>query len=216
MSSGPAVGYPSQVPTLFSRKSAEVITTTEPEAVEDTAARAKNSTPSKRELGVATPKRTGTPRRPGAPAPVTKADKAEARRAAATERGRQRTAMMNGEEWALMQRDKGPERKLVRDVVDARRNLAEYGMYAVIAFVIMSMVSAKNPSAALVLEMLLLLMVAFVIVDSFFLSRRIKKIVSAKMPKANLRGLSRYGIARSMQFRKMRIPNPQVERGHKF
>jgi hypothetical protein len=216
MSTRTGTSYPSQVPTLFSRKSADVITPTEPEVVEETNARAKNYTPSKRELGVATPKRTGTPRRPGAIVPKTKEEAKEVRREATAERTRKRAAMMNGEEWALTPRDLGPERRLVRDIVDARRNLAEYGLYAVFAFVIASTISARNPNAAVLLEIVLLFVVFVVIVDSMFLSRKIKAVVGAKMPKSSLRGLSRYGIARSMQFRKMRIPKPQVERGHKF
>ena len=216
MSTRTETGYPSHVPTLFSRKSTDLPAPTEPEAVEETSIRAKNYTPSKRELGVTTPKRTATPRRAGSTVPVTKADAKVARQEAATERARKRAAMMEGEEWALTLRDKGPERRLVRDVVDARRNLAEYGLYAVFAFVIMTTISGKNTSAAIVLELLMFLLVFAVVIDSMFLSRRIKAVVGAKMPKANLKGLSRYGIARAMQFRRMRIPKPQVARGHKF
>jgi len=216
MRSGPEVGYPSQVPTLFSRKTADVITPTEPEAVEEINARAKNYTPSKRELGVTTPKRTGTPRRPGTKVVRTKAEAKEDRKSAAGERGKQRSAMMNGEEWALTPRDKGPERRLVRDVVDSRRNLSEYGLYAAIALMIMSTVNGRNANASFLVIAFLLLIIVVIITDSFLLRRRITKVVAAKMPKVSPKGLVRYGIARSLQIRRMRIPKPQVARGHEF
>jgi hypothetical protein len=210
------VGYPSQVPTLFSRKSADVITPTEPEAVEETNVRSKNYTPSKRELGVTTPKRTGQPRRPGTPVVRTKAEAKAARKEAAVERGKNRTAMMNGEESALTPRDAGPERRLVRDIVDSRRNLAEYGLYAAIGLMIISTVNGRNASASEFLLMLLVVLLVVIVTDSFLLRRRITKVVAAKMPKASPKGLVRYGIARSLQIRRMRIPKAQVQRGHKF
>ncbi len=206
------------MPTLFSRKSADVITSTEPEpeAVEETNARSRNYTPSKRELGVATPKRTGTPRRVGTQVPKTKEEAKAARKAATAERGKQRNAMMNGEEWALTPRDAGPERRLVRDVVDSRRNLAEYGLYAAIALMIMSTIDGRNANASYLFIVLLVALVLAVVTDSFLLKRRIVKVLAAKMPKASAKGLVRYGIARSLQIRRMRIPKAMVERGHKF
>ncbi len=205
------------MPTLFSRKSADVITPDETEeVVEDANARSKNYTPSKRELGVITPKRTGTPRRAGTPIVRTKAEAKDARAADRIERGRQRNAMMNGEEWALTPRDAGPERRLVRDVVDSRRNLAEYGLYAAIALMIMSTVNGRNANASFLMLLLLAVLVVIIVADSVFLNRRIRKILAAKLPKASQRGLVRYGIMRSLQIRRMRIPKPQVERNHQF
>jgi hypothetical protein len=51
------------------------------------------------------------------------------------------------------------------------------------------------------------------IIDGWFLGRRIKKLVAAKFPNENLKGLALYGFLRSTQMRRMRAPKPQIKRG---
>ena len=120
--------------------------------------------------------------------PLTKADaKRSPEGDAATEQARKRAAMMEGEEWALTLRDKGPERRLVRDIVDARRNLAEYGLYAVFAFVILDVDRREEHPGRHHPGVAAAAMVFAVVIDSMFLDRRIKMVVAAKMPKASLK-----------------------------
>jgi hypothetical protein len=205
------------VSTLFRRKStATVIESTEPEPTEPEATRSKNYTPSKRELGVATPKRTGAnPRRPT----VTPATRREAssmtRDARRRESAERREAMMNGEEYALNPRDKGPERRLVRDIVDARRNLGQYFFYGILVILVISFAAQSNVQLALYANLLFLVMLILVAIDSFFLSRRVKKIVVERIPKANTRGIGFYAVMRALSFRRMRIPRPRVDMGDK-
>jgi hypothetical protein len=54
-----------------------------------------------------------------------------------------------------------------------------------------------------------------VVIDGFTLSRRIKRIVRERLPKSEPRwgGLYFYGIMRSTQFRKMRVPRPRIKVG---
>lgn len=201
------------MPTLFSRKSATTESaSTEPEPVEDpTPARPKNYTPSKRELGVATPKRNGAnARRVGGP-PVDKKEAAAQRRKDSAER---RAAMANGEEWALLPRDRGPERRIARDVVDSRRNLLEYVIYALIVFMLGTVFTGRNPQAAQMLEIaMLVIVVPLVIIDSLLLSRKVKRVVTEELPNATTRGLTGYSVMRAMSFRRGRMPKPQVNRG---
>ena len=64
------LGYSPTVPSLFRRKSADVATPEVSEEVSDAASRPKGYTPSKRELGQATPKRQSTARKVNAEAPA--------------------------------------------------------------------------------------------------------------------------------------------------
>jgi hypothetical protein len=54
---------------------------------------------------------------------------------------------------------------------------------------------------------------AFSLIDGFFLSRRIKREVSRRFPNENLKGLGMYGWLRSTQIRRLRAPQPKVKRG---
>jgi hypothetical protein len=54
------------------------------------------------------------------------------------------------------------------------------------------------------------------VLDGVRLNRKIKKLVAAKFPGTNLRGLGLYGWLRSTQMRRMRTPKPQVKAGTKI
>ena len=60
-------------------------------------------------------------------------------------------------------------------------------------------------------------LVLAVIIDSFLISRRIKRLVRERFPKTDQRmgSLYLYGIMRGVTFRRMRIPNPRVKIGDK-
>jgi hypothetical protein len=198
------------VPSLFSRKSSAVIdTATEPELIDETPIR-RNYTPSKRELGVPTPKRGGgSARRVGAP-PLDKKEASAMRRKDAGER---RAAMMNGEDWALYDRDKGPEKRLIRDIVDSRRNFAEYVLYVLIAFMAATLVTGRNVHATYAIETVLGVIAVAVIADTYFLVRKVKQTLAELMPGTSTYRIGRYTVMRAMSFRRGRVPRPQVTRG---
>jgi hypothetical protein len=205
------------VPTLFRRKStAVVIDSSEPTDAPESGVRSKNYTPSKRELGVVTPKRTGTNlRKLGAPPVDRKTATAQSRATAREARMQQRSAMMEGQESALTARDRGPERRLVRNIVDSRRNLGEYVFFGIIFFFVLSVVAGRNEQAAFWTEMILVFMLLVVAVDSVFLVRHVKSVVRERFPDSSTRGLAFYAVMRAASFRRMRIPKPQVTKGQK-
>ena len=203
------------MPTLFRRKStAIVIEETDTDEAVGTERRTRSVTPSKREQGVATPRRgSANPRRPGAPAaargPETKAT-------ARQRRSEERSAMMAGEEWALLPRDRGADRRLVRDVVDSRRNLGSLVFGVLIVIVVLSLAS---PALAQMADLVFLFLIVLVAIDSVLLTRRIKKVVTERLPKeipTSWRKLYFYGILRSTSFRFMRAPRPQLKPGQKY
>jgi len=122
--------------------------------------------------------------------------------------------MMAGKEEFLMARDKGPERKLVRNIVDSRRNAASYFLPGALIVVLGS--SGSMPSyVQLAANMFWVVLALGVIVDSFILTRKVRRLVTERFPKSATRprSLYWYAIMRSLNFRKLRMPAPQVKLG---
>jgi Protein of unknown function (DUF3043) len=176
------------------------------------AARSRGYTPSKQELGKVTPKRSMAGRRAVEAPP---ANRREAMRRARLKqrqaRMEARAGMMAGKEEYLLPRDKGAERALVRDLVDSRRNIATYFLPGALIVIIASSQAMPAPVRYGANILWALLAVGFV-VDSILLSRRVRRIVAARI--ANPRGRNTwYAIMRSVSFRRMRMPAPQVKVG---
>jgi uncharacterized membrane protein YecN with MAPEG domain len=202
-----------QVPTLFRRKTTTDLVETTVEETVTSADSKRGYTPSKREQGVPTPKRSTTGRRVAAAPADRKEAAAQARETRRRDRIESRDAMMRGEERALLPRDRGPEKALVRDIVDSRRNASSYFLFGLVLILFLSML--RSPAMVVVTYGFMLFMLLTVILDGFALSRRVKRIVREKLPKSQPRwgSLYFYAIMRSTQFRKMRVPRPRVKLG---
>src|SRR4051794_20107568 len=165
--------------------------------------------------GRPTPKRNEAQgRRPGPPPPPprTRKEAYKRMREQGTTRGAARAGAARGDEDHLPARDRGPVRKLVRDVVDARRNAGSFFLaiagVALIGTVVPSLV-VRNYASFLLFGFFLLM-----IVDSVVLSRRIKRKVEERFPGTQkTRGLAWYGISRSTMIRRWRFPKPDVALG---
>lgn len=133
----------------------------------------------------------------------------------AEERRVARVGMMAGEERYLSLRDRGPQKKLTRDVVDSRFTVGELVMPSLFLVILVSSV----PSQQIQLITLALMWTLFLVmaIDGWFIARKVKKIVGARYGVDKLdRGLGWYAAMRSMQMRPMRVPKPQVKRGTKI
>lgn len=199
--------------SLFRRKSTDV-TTPEPveEEVPATTSRPKSYTPSKKELGQVTPKRASTARRSGGGAPLSGKELREDRR---RERTEAMQGMRQGDERYLMARDRGPERRLVRDIVDSRRNIGSYFILGALIVLVGSI--TKVSIVVLVSNILWFALALLMVVDSVLIARRVKRLVKERFPKTDQRigSLQLYGIMRALQFRRFRTPKPQVNTGDK-
>ncbi|MFS0716602.1 DUF3043 domain-containing protein [Arthrobacter sp. 1P04PC] len=141
-----------------------------------------------------------------------KASRAAERTAVAEQRLKMRQAMDTGDEKFLPLRDKGPQKRFARDYVDARYSLGEYLMFGALVFVVISLlVPASSEQMIYVLGAFWVMFLA-VFVDVFFLSRKLKKRLTEKFGVVE-RGTVWYGSMRSLQFRRLRMPKPQVGRG---
>ncbi len=202
------------MPSLFRRKSADLVEDQVEELAEPAEpVRPRGYTPKK---GEATRKRPVANRRIAEAVPKDpKAARALNRQRQAEERQERRAGMMNGDDRYLTLRDKGPVRRYVRDVVDSRRNVGSIFFLGTIAVLALTVV--PNLQVQVFGNLLFLVMVLAIMVDGVLLARRIKQGVTAKFPKHNerLSQLYFYAIMRSVSFRRMRIPKPQVQPGDK-
>jgi hypothetical protein len=217
---GRALGYASRVPPLFRRKSTDLVadatSTVTTDQASESALRPKGYTPSKKELGVQTPKRTNSQRRRGTePAPANRREAYKQMRARQREeRTEASTGMRNGDEKFLLARDRGPERALVRAIVDSRRTVGTWFFLGAIVVLIGS--STSMPVIVQVASNVIWAVLALgVVLDSIRIARKIKKLVPARFPKTEQKmgSLYLYGIMRGLTFRRMRVPKPNVELG---
>ena len=183
--------------------------------------------------GKPTPKRSEASRRRGpvAPAPMTSAEarrrrkelrgpklSREERKAAKAERrsdmAQRRVRMMAGDDAYLLPRDKGPVRKYVRDVVDSRRNVLGLFMPSALGLILV-MLAVPSVQVQQLLSPAMLVLVLIMVVDGFFLGRRVNRLVDEKFPGNTESGwkLGFYAASRASQLRRMRAPRPAVERG---
>jgi hypothetical protein len=211
---------------MFRRKSGEPATdqpADEPadhttESAAESARRSRGYTPSKKELGVSTPKRSAAQRRRTAEAlPTDRRERAkvlrERERAARAER---MAGMRAGDERFLPPRDRGPERALVRDIVDSRRTAGTW--FFVGALVILFASNSRFPEEVrLAANLVWVALAAAVVLDSILIAGRIKRLVRQRFAdtKQRMGSLYTYGIMRSITFRKMRMPSPRVKLGQK-
>ena len=127
-------------------------------------------------------------------------------------REKARIGMANGEEKYLPARDRGPQRKYVRDYIYARFNIAEFLLPAAFVVILITLVPVAELQAGFMLG--LYGFVVIVIADCLYVGWRIMKKLREKFGADKLeRGLRWYATMRALQFRRLRLPKPQVKRG---
>ena len=131
------------------------------------------------------------------------------------ERRKAREGMMAGDERYLTARDRGPQRRLARDIVDSRFTVGELLMPALFVIIIVSALPDKRVELA-TLFIMWGLFIALAI-DGFLIGRKVQNRLAEKYGADKVeRGLRWYAAMRSIQMRMMRLPKPQVKRGTKI
>ncbi|MFF2052139.1 DUF3043 domain-containing protein [Leifsonia sp. NPDC058194] len=185
---------------------AETPVTETPEQTAERLAQGKGApTPSRREQEAARKR------------PLVPGDRKEAARNARTKqaeaREKARVGMANGDERYLTQRDRGPQRRYVRDYVDARFSIGEFLIPVMLVIIVLSFL----PWQFLQVWALFALWAFFLIsvIDCIVLGFLVRKRIAAKYGADKVeRGLRWYAAMRALQLRVMRLPKPQVKRGH--
>lgn len=139
-----------------------------------------------------------------------KVAKQQNKQTVAAERARMRRALETGEEKYLPPRDKGPQRRYVRDYVDARWGVGEWLIIGVLVFLGLSFM--PSPQMQMVSTIGMLTFVFFVVFEGFWVGHQVKKRLESKFG-AMEPGARWYAAMRTTQMRRMRLPKPQVKRG---
>ncbi|PWH05877.1 DUF3043 domain-containing protein [Brachybacterium endophyticum] len=153
--------------------------------------------------------------------PIVVTDRKEARRRdrahAAQERQQAQQAMMTGDEAHMPAQHKGSERRFVRDVVDTRRNVAELffpvALILMLAALLLPLIMPQlYTSMSVIMLVVLWGGILLCVIDSLVLRRRIRSRLTERFGEVR-QGLVGYGIMRSLQIRRWRLPRAQVRHG---
>jgi hypothetical protein len=143
-----------------------------------------------------------------------KAEKARQKEASRAARVAQREAQLRGDESALLPRDRGPEKRFVRNFVDSRRGLAEFLMPATFAVLVLSIF--QIPALTAFGTILMYTLLFYSIGEALLLNRRIKVEFAKRFPSAVYKGYGFYILTRTISLRRIRVPRPQVKPGEKI
>jgi hypothetical protein len=146
--------------------------------------------------------------------PLVGANTPEARKASRTaaqsQRERARIGMLNGEERYLMAKDRGAQKRYVRDYVDARWSFGEI-LLPLAGVLLLALLLNQQLQANLTFAFYGY--VVLVIIDCIVFTSRLKKKLEAKFGADNIERFRMYGSLRSIYFRQLRTPKAQVKRG---
>ena len=116
----------------------------------------------------------------------------------------------------LGDRERAPEKALMRDYVDARLSLGEFLLPAVVVILAITVLGSYLPEIAVITTLAMYLFIFAVIADEFLMWRGFKRVLAERLPNAPTKGLLMYGMTRSTQLRRFRIPPPRIKRGEAY
>ncbi len=130
------------------------------------------------------------------------------------QRDKEFAAMRSGDERNMPAEHRGPERRYLRDLVDARTTIGEFLLPASILFVIVSLIVPASVGLAAYIILFFYVVVLIAGVETFIIVRRTKaRFIEKFGANALPRGFSFYVIARQLNVRRFRTPKPKVKRG---
>lgn len=147
--------------------------------------------------------------------PLVAGNSPEARKAAKganqTQRERARIGLANGEEKYLPAKDRGAQKRYVRDYIDARYSFGELMIPIVVLLFVATLVPSPGVQSAV--EIAVYGLVLLIIIDVVVLGFRLNKKLTAKFGADRLEKIRWYTAMRAIQLRALRMPKPQVKRG---
>jgi hypothetical protein len=122
-----------------------------------------------------------------------------------------RQGMRSGDERYLPRRDQGPDKRFIRNYVDARISVAEFLLpLLVVIMVLQYSGSTQLRSFSTALWETTLLVVAL---DTAWLLVRLRRALRVAFPDETFKGTIIYTLMRVLQVRWLRMPKPQVKVG---
>jgi hypothetical protein len=125
-------------------------------------------------------------------------------------RERARIGMAAGEEKYLPLRDKGPQKKYVRDYIDARWSIGEILLPMLVIVIISYFFESIAPYVLIGVWGAIIVVVAEGVIVGILLRRKLAAKFGADRVE---RGVRWYAFMRMIQMRVLRLPKPQVKRG---
>jgi hypothetical protein len=130
----------------------------------------------------------------------------------AESRERARIGMANGEEKYLVARDRGPQRRYIRDFIDARFSVGEIMIPIMFVVIILTFVQDEVFQVLAIMGLWIFFILA--VIDCLVVGFRINRKLAAKFGADQLQKGNRwYAAMRALQLRVMRLPKPKVKRG---
>lgn len=130
------------------------------------------------------------------------------------QRERARVGMANGEEKYLPIRDRGPQKRFIRDYVDSRWSLGEAAIPLLVVYCVLILTNVVPLSAQEIAQYIVLGYVVLVVgFDGILRNIFIRRALAAKFGADRVEPIRFYAITRSVQLRPMRLPRPQAKRG---
>lgn len=147
--------------------------------------------------------------------PLVSSDRTQARKDARVQmqlqREKARIGMANGDEKYLPVRDRGPQKRYVRDYVDARFSVGEVLIPAMFAVIILTFIPDVNVQTIGLYALWAFFAVS--VLDAVLLGFRLNRKLAAKFGADKVEKIRWYAAMRAFQLRLMRLPKPQVKRG---
>lgn len=126
-------------------------------------------------------------------------------------REKARVGAMMGDERYLPVRDRGPQRKLIRDYVDGRFNLGEWMIPLMVIVLLLTLI--PNDGLQLIFLSAIWVYVALSIIDAWICARKATALVKQRFGEDKVQsGTKMYAAMRSLQMRMLRMPKPQHKR----
>ncbi len=129
-------------------------------------------------------------------------------------REKARIGMANGDEKYLPMKDKGVQRRYIRDYVDARWSVGELLIPVMFLVIILTYVFQSNTAMSSVAIFVLWGFFLLAVIDCIVAGVLIQRRFTAKFGAERVQKGNRwYTAMRALQLRPMRMPKPQVKRG---
>jgi ABC-type amino acid transport system permease subunit len=103
-------------------------------------------------------------------------------------------------------------RQFVRDFVDVRRNVAQYLLPLLLVILVLSLI----PRLFAVQLVVWALTIALTLLDTIWLGHRLRTELRTRFEPTQTKGAMSYGLLRSTQLRRLRLPRARLGYGDKL
>jgi hypothetical protein len=129
-------------------------------------------------------------------------------------RAKERQARAMERDSQLRSVEAQPGRVLMRDWVDSRRGLAQFSLPLLMVMLMISLVvTTFGTLITAIMSYATWLVMILILGDVALMWRGYKKLHAERLPREPLKGLLSYGLNRSINLRRLRVPKPRVNRG---